>query len=74
MIASNDNQLLELSYSCNTNRVTYSIADFDGNVLKRGDYCCLENKKLAIDDLPKGIYLLCIIDGDALNKARFQKN
>ena len=50
------------------------IADFGGNVMKRGEYNCLENNKLIIEELPKGTYTLCIIDGDQLSKKRFEKN
>lgn len=74
MISSVNNESLELNYQCKTTHVTYSIADFGGNDMKRGDYNCIENNKLAIEELPKGIYTLCIIDGDQLSKKRFEKN
>jgi len=74
MISSINNDSLELNYLCKTPQVTYSIADFGGNVMKRGDYNCIENNTLFIDELPKGMYTLCIIDGDELSKSRFQKN
>ncbi|MCX6294608.1 MAG: hypothetical protein NTX97_00850 [Bacteroidetes bacterium] len=68
-----NNGVLELQYLCKTSHVTYSISDFGGNVMKRGDYNCLENNTLFIEELPKGFYTLCIIDGDQLIKNRFQK-
>ena len=74
MITSVNNNALELNYLCKTPQVTYSIADFGGNVIKRGNYNCVENNKLFIEELPKGMYTLCIIDGDELCKSRFQKN
>lgn len=74
MIFSINNNSLELNYLCKTTQVTYSIADFGGNVMKRGDYNCIENNKLIIEELPKGTYTLCIIDGDQLSKKRFEKN
>ena len=74
MISSINNNSLELNYQCQTEQVTYSIADFGGNVMKRGDYNCIENNKLIIEELPKGTYTLCIIDGDQLSKKRFEKN
>ncbi len=74
MISSVNNTTLELNYLCKTTQVTYSIADFGGNVMKRGEYSCLKNNKLLIEELPKGTYTLCIIDGDQLCKSRFQKN
>jgi len=74
MIASINNDTLELNYLCKTPQVTYSIADFGGNVIKRGDYRCIENRMLPIGDLPTGTYTLCIIDGDQLSKSRFRKN
>lgn len=75
MISSVNNTTLELNYLCKTAQVTYSIADFGGNVIKRGDYyTCVKNNKLIIEELPKGTYTLCIIDGDQLCKSRFQKN
>jgi hypothetical protein len=42
--------------------------------MKRGDYNCIEDNTLPIDELPKGMYTLCIIDGDELSKSRFQKD
>ena len=74
MISSIKGNALELNYSCKTPQVTYSIADFGGNVMKRGNYNCIENNTLIIEELPKGTYTLCIIDGDELCKSRFQKN
>lgn len=74
MISSVNNDALELNYHCKTPQVTYSIADFGGNVMKRGNYNCIENNLLTINELPKGTYTLCIIDGDELSKARFEKN
>lgn len=74
MISSVNNTALELNYQCKTTHVTFSIADFVGNVMKRGDYNCIVNNKLIIEELPKGTYTLCIIDGDQLCKSRFQKN
>lgn len=74
IILSGNNEALELRYLCKTSQVTYSIADFGGNVMKRGSYNCLESNKLLIEDLPSGRYTLCIIDGDQLSKTLFQKN
>ncbi|HLC84140.1 MAG TPA: hypothetical protein VJI69_09935 [Bacteroidia bacterium] len=74
MISSVNSSALELNYQCQTEQVTYSIADFVGNVMKRGDYNCVKNNKLIIEELPKGTYTLCIIDGDQLSKSRFEKN
>lgn len=74
MISSVNNDTLELNYQCRTEHVTFSIADFVGNVIKRGNYNCIENNKLVIEELPKGTYTLCIIDGDTLSKKRFDKN
>ena len=74
MITAITNDSIEVNYSCKTPQVTYSIADFGGNVIKRGDFLCIESKTLAIHDLPSGMYTLCIIDGDQLSKSRFRKN
>ena len=74
MISSVHHDSLVLNYKCQTAQVTFSIADFGGNVMKRGEYNCLENNKLIIEELPKGTYTLCIIDGDQLSKKRFEKN
>ncbi len=74
MIVSVSNDALKLNYLCKTPQVTYSISDFGGNVMKRGDFKCIENNLLTIQELPKGSYTLCIIDGDQLSKARFEKN
>ncbi|MFL5764613.1 MAG: hypothetical protein ACJ77K_11780 [Bacteroidia bacterium] len=74
MISAITNDKIELNYLCKTPQVTYSIADFGGNVIKRGDFTCIESKTLLIDDLPSGVYTLCIIDGDQLSKSRFRKN
>jgi hypothetical protein len=69
-----DNAALELHYMCQTKHVSYSIADCDGYIVKRGSYDCIIDNKLPIADIPKGFYVLCIIDGDLLTKARFRKN
>lgn len=74
MISSINNDTLEINYLCKTTQVTYSIADFGGNVMKRGDYNCVKNNKITIEELSKGTYTLCIIDGDQLSKMRFDKN
>lgn len=74
IISSINNEQLEINYLCKTAQVSYSIADFGGNVIKRGNYNCILENKLPIIDLPKGMYTLCIIDGDQLSKTRFQKN
>lgn len=74
MILCINNNSLELDYLCKTSQVIYSIADFGGNVIKRGDFNCISNNILPIQELPKGMYTLCIIDGDELCKSRFQKN
>ena len=69
-----DNSALELHYVCTTKHVIFSIADFVGNIVKRGRYDCITDNRLDITDLPRGFYMLCIIDGDSLTKARFVKN
>lgn len=74
MILSATNECLELNYVCKTKKVSYSIADFVGNVIKCGNYKSLTGNQLFIHDLPKGIYMLCIIDGDTLCQFRFSKN
>jgi hypothetical protein len=74
MISSIKNDILELNYLCKTKQVSYSIADYCGNVLMRGSYDCTIMNKLSITSLPKGMYMICVIDGDILSKARFEKN
>jgi hypothetical protein len=74
MLSIVNNTFLKLNYDCKTQQVSYSIADFGGNVIKRGDYNCIEENKLEINDIPKGAYTLCIVDGDSLTKLRFNKD
>jgi hypothetical protein len=74
IISATNKEMLEVSYSCKTKQVNYCIADFGGNVLIRGNYHCLTENKIFINCLQKGIYTLCIIDGDILTKARFLKD
>ncbi len=69
-----DNSALELNYVCNTNHVSFSIADYDGNILIRGPFEEIENFRIDIIGIPKGRYMLCLIDGDTLTKLRFVKN
>lgn len=69
-----NNEMLEVNYLCKTKQVSYCIADFGGNVLKRGNFNLLSKNKLPIRNLSKGIYTLCIIDGGSLTKARFIKD
>jgi hypothetical protein len=61
-----DKEYLVFNYSCRTSHVTYSVADFGGNVLIRGDFRCLEENKIPIQNLKSGLYTLCIVDGDQL--------
>ena len=74
IVSVHQNAVLEVNYHCKTNQVSYSIADYVGNVIMRGNYDCLIGNKLDIASLSKGAYTLCIIDGDSLIKTRFQKN
>lgn len=69
-----DNAYLELNYQCKTPQVSYSIADYVGNIVLRGSYDCIINNKLDVQELARGVYMLCIIDGDSLIKTRFMKN
>jgi hypothetical protein len=69
-----NNQVLELNYTCKVKHASYCIADFGGNVIMRGHLDALDNKKISIGNLGKGLYTLCIVDGDILIKNRFQKN
>jgi hypothetical protein len=66
-------QALVVNYECATDHVLYSIADYSGNVVARGNCNDVENNSLDISMLPKGTYMLCIIDGDSLVKTRFEK-
>lgn len=66
--------ILEINYLCKTKHVIYSIADFVGNVVKWGNYNCIENNKLEMNNIPKGMYIIFIIDGDSLTKICFIKN
>jgi len=61
-----DREYLVFNYACRTSQVTYSVADFGGNVLIRGDFKCLEANKIPIRTLRSGLYTLCIVDGDQL--------
>jgi hypothetical protein len=70
----NNEEIIELNYTGKTNQVTFSIADFTGNVLMRGDVKQLPENRIPIGTLKKGLYTLCIVDGDTLIKNRFQKD
>lgn len=72
MLLTDNKQYIEFSHMCKTTHATYCIADYGGNVLRRGDY--KSENKISISDLPAGMYTLCIIDGDTLVKTRFHKN
>lgn len=65
---------LKINYQCQTNRVSYSIADVGGHLLKRGNCHEVKDSKIDISDLPKGLYTFCIVDGADLIKLRFQKD
>ena len=69
-----DNKVLEINYLCKTKRVIYSIADIIGNIVKWGKYDCVIDNKLEMHDIPRGTYMLFIIEGDSLTKVRFMKN
>jgi hypothetical protein len=65
------NGVLEIHYTCRTRQVSYSIADFGGNVLIRGNFKHLVDNRLSVAQLKKGLYTFCIVDGDSLVKNRF---
>lgn len=68
-----DNKL-QINYECKTNHTVFSVADFDGNVVTRGDCHDLEDSCLDISGLSRGHYTFCIIDGEELTKLRFRKD
>ncbi|MBL7884786.1 MAG: hypothetical protein JNL69_12005 [Bacteroidia bacterium] len=72
IIAEISNNHLKVNYECQTNHVLFSIADFGGNVVKRGDCASIVDQKIPIESLSKGMYVLCIIDGGELIKTRFE--
>lgn len=74
MLLTDNKEYIESDHMCKTTHATYCIADFGGNVLRRGDYNCGVENKISISDLPAGMYTLCIIDGDSLVKNRFHKD
>ncbi len=74
LVSITDNEMLELNYSCKTARVTYSIADLTGNIIMTGFYNCEEKTKIPIQKLPRGFFLLYIVDGGSLIRTHFQKN
>ena len=74
IIVSNNNKELKLKYLCQTSQVNYSISDLFGNIVKNGDYDCLVDNIVPINDLPQGTYQLCIIDGGTFCKTRFKKS
>ena len=63
---------LVFSYSCLTDRVSYSISDMGGTVCLKGKIG--NESTIKIDSLSKGIYVFCIVDGDALTKVKFRKD
>lgn len=69
-----ENAVLEVNYLQKNKSVVYSIADFIGNIVQRGNFNEGKNKRLDIQSIPKGMYTLFIIDGDCLTKVRFNKN
>ncbi|MGQ0828031.1 MAG: hypothetical protein ACT4ON_06525 [Bacteroidota bacterium] len=74
IIESVTSQELKLNYVCKTSHVNYSISDMTGNIIQNGNYDCLIDSTVPIHGLSPGVYLLCIIDGDAFYKNRFRKN
>jgi hypothetical protein len=74
MLLVENNQVLEFKYSCKTDQVSYCIADFAGNVIMRGQFDNLDKNKISISKLQRGMYTLCIVDGDTLVKNRFLKD
>ncbi len=74
MHLSDNGNTLTINYSGKTTYVTYCIADFSGNVLMRGNFDELKENKISIENLRKGLYTFCIVDGDSLIKNRFLKD
>ena len=74
IIASINSKELKLNYVCKTSQVNYSISDLSGNIIQHGNYDCLVDSTVPVHDLPSGIYVLSIIDGDEFCKTRFRKD
>lgn len=74
IIKSVSSRELKLGYVCKTSHVNYSISDMAGNIIQHGNYDCLINSTVPIDNIPSGMYILCIIDGDELHKISFRKS
>ncbi len=74
LVSVTDNEVLELNYSCRTTRVTYSIADLTGNIVLKGLFNCQEKNSIPIQKLPRGFFMLYIVDGGSLIRTHFQKN
>jgi hypothetical protein len=72
ILVKEDNNFIKCCYTCKTDQASFCIADFGGNVIVRGNYA--DEMHLSLKELPKGMYTLCIIDGDELIKTRFSKD
>jgi hypothetical protein len=67
-----EREFVKFTYACKTKQATWCIADFSGNILKRDHY--EPGQQFSIASLPKGLYTFCIVDGDTVVKAKFQKH
>ncbi|MCW3085725.1 MAG: hypothetical protein JWP12_3091 [Bacteroidetes bacterium] len=74
LVSVTDNKVLELNYSCRTTRVTYSIADLTGSIILKGLYNCEKPTRIPIEKLPRGFFILYIVDGGSLVRTHFQKD
>ncbi|TND09461.1 MAG: hypothetical protein FD123_1267 [Bacteroidetes bacterium] len=61
---------LLLHFRRQTEKTSYSIFDLGGSEVKSGKLEGKDTHQVPVKELVKGIYLLCIIDGDQLYKTR----
>ena len=61
---------LEINYSTNSEDALFDICDLSGSILKSGNIKGTE--KIDVSNLPKGIYILYIIDEGKVIKEKVQ--
>lgn len=61
---------LYIEYLPQTSRTIFDVCDENGRIIKTGKINNLETG-IPISDLPKGKYILLILDGDRVNSQKF---
>lgn len=66
-----DQEILEVSYSPQSDKPLFDICDLEGRIIKTG-IVSTNGLKIKVSDLINEMYIFLILDGDEVRTKRFQ--